>query len=78
MTDKEGLGVKLTDMQLKAAKLIASRNANGMGARMPYAEMIVAADELVDLGLAEWRDENPSAGRWLSDAGRQALSEAQQ
>ena len=63
--------MKLTEMQIKAAKLIKSRNDGGLGARMPYYELIKSADELIHLGLSERR----GAGRWLTDAGRAALKD---
>jgi hypothetical protein len=66
--------MKLSDMLLKAASLIDSRNAAGLGARMPYAELIQAADELEALGLSEWR-KGRDTGRWLTPAGRAALKD---
>lgn len=64
---------ELTEMQAKAAYHILSRNENGMGAIMPYAELIVAANELNDLGLAE--DRGGTERRWLTDAGHLALKD---
>lgn len=65
----------LTEMQIKSLRLIENRNNDGMGARMPYAEMIEAADELVTLGLVDWRNQpTGSVGRWITSAGRLALS----
>jgi hypothetical protein len=60
----------LTDIQLRALRFIGNRNAEGLAARMPYAELIVAADDLAHKGLAQWADH----GRWLTAAGRTALS----
>lgn len=72
------MGKALTEIQAKSLKLIGNRNDEGMGARMPYHEMIVAADELCAIGFAEYRNQPPaSAGRWLTPAGRAALSEGE-
>lgn len=67
--------MKLTAMQRKAAEFIMNRNEAGMGALMPYAELIRAADELNDGGLAE--DRGGTDRRWLTDAGRSALTAAE-
>lgn len=64
--------MKLTAWQLRAAQHIGSINVSGMGAIMTFAELIVAADELTDLGLAERRGDDQR--RWLTRAGRAALS----
>jgi hypothetical protein len=65
---------KLTEIEIKSLRLIANRNSEGMGARMPYAEMIEAADDLVSMGLAEWRNQPPgAAGRWITPLGLTAL-----
>lgn len=66
--------MKLSELQFKAASLIDSRNAAGLGARMPYAELIRAADELEAIGLTEWR-KGRDTGRWLTPAGRAALKD---
>ena len=66
--------MKLSKELRRAAGLIQNRNDAGMGARMPYAEMIRAADELVEMGLVEWR-QGRDYGRWLTDAGRAALKD---
>lgn len=62
---------KLTEWQKKAASYIKSRNDHGLGAIMPYAELIRAADELNAMGLAE--DRGSTSRRWLTDAGRAEL-----
>lgn len=63
--------VKLTEWQMKAARHIASRNREGLGAIMPFGEMIIAADELNKMGLAE--DRSGTERRWLTPAGLAAL-----
>ena len=67
---------KLTEWQLVAAKHIQRVNNNGMGAIMPYYELIVAANQLTDLGLAE--DRGGTDRRWLTPAGRAALTSNQE
>ena len=57
------------DWKAKALALCAHVNAGGLGARMPHAEMIVAANSLTDEGLMERRED----GRWLTERGRQSL-----
>lgn len=73
--DTQALEALLRDRALRltpeAMKLIASRNEAGMGALMPYAEMVIAAEELQAMGLVEWQED----GRWLTAAGRAALKE---
>lgn len=64
---------KLTAVQAKAMKFIGRRNSDGIGAIMPYAELIVAADDLNHMGLAE--DRGGTDRRWLTDAGLAALSQ---
>lgn len=61
------------DFRFLALKHIADINAGGLAARMPYGELVQAADELAAEGLAEWRDERKSSGRWLTSAGQTEL-----
>lgn len=61
----------MTAWQEKAIRHIASRNDSGMGAIMPFAELITAANELNEMGLAE--DRGGTDRRWLTDEGRFAL-----
>ena len=65
------MGEKLTTWQEKAARFILSRNDAGLGAIMPYAELISAANELTAAGLAE--DRGGTERRWLTPEGRAAL-----
>lgn len=77
MTDKEGLGVKLTKAQTKALQWISDREPVSMfsadGPRLSFVR------KLVDAGMVEVR--GVERGRFgfiryaLSPAGRQALSE---
>lgn len=59
--------------QLQALRHMRTMNDCGMGAIMPHAELIRAADETVALGLSEDRGHDR---RWLTDAGRAALAAA--
>lgn len=59
------------DWREKALRHVARVNGGGLPARMPHAEMIEAADYLASEGLMEWRD----GGRWLTPAGRAALTD---
>lgn len=58
------------DWREKALRHAANVNSGGLGAKMPHAEMIVAANALTAEGLMEWRD----GFRWLTPAGHAALA----
>lgn len=66
---------KLTPFRRKTLEHIQAINdASGSGARCPYGEMIEEAEASIRDGQSEWRDVPYGAGRWLTDAGREALS----
>lgn len=67
---------KLTEWQMKAAQYIGAMNDDGLGAIMPFSELIRAANELNEMGLAE--DRGGMWRRWLTPAGRAALTSNQE
>ncbi|TXN43570.1 hypothetical protein [Methylobacterium sp. WL7] len=70
-----GRGERLTSLRRKTLEHIQAVNeASGSGARCPYGEMIEEAEASIRDGQSEWRDVPYGAGRWLTDAGREALS----
>ena len=68
MTDR----VALTEWQGKALRYIAHMNGEGLGAIMPYSELIRGADQITDMGLAE--DRGGTQRRWLTPLGREYLN----
>ena len=70
MSNREQAG--LTEWKGKALRYIGRLNDMGLGAIMPYSELISAADQLNQLGLAE--DRGGTTRRWLTPAGRAALA----
>lgn len=55
----------------KALAHVAYLNDGGIGARMPYAELIIAADQLTAEGYLTRKD---NGDRWITDAGRELLA----